>query len=283
MVIKFISIGEYFEKIIKFYLNNLIYYYRQKEEWKLQLSMKINFISFTRENVSDIMHSKINNVEIMRGISTDDITDMLITSFTERFQDGLETKMTGSSYVFNYINLFEYHFQRISLNRGISYIPTIPCVASKKCSFNPQNKKDKICFVYAMVLALSYHKITNNRHKLSNITPFIQNYNWNDINFSAGSKEYRAFEKYNDSIALNIFYVPDNEKYIGPVYISKFNKTCNYHANLLMITDGKDKWSYFAIRSIPASLRGVTSTHNGDYYCLKCLHSYRTEKKNYRT
>ena len=63
MVIKFISIGEYFEKIIKFYLNNLIYYYRQKEEWKLQLSMKINFISFTRENVSDIMHSKINNVE----------------------------------------------------------------------------------------------------------------------------------------------------------------------------------------------------------------------------
>ena len=39
----------------------------------------------------------------------------------------------------------------------------------------------------------------------------------------------------------------------------------------------------FAIRSIPASLRGVKSTHNGDYYCLKCLHSYRTEKKNYRT
>ena len=56
------------------------------------------------------MHSESNNVEIMRGISTDDITDMLITSFTERFQDGLETKMRGSSYVFNYINLLEYHF-----------------------------------------------------------------------------------------------------------------------------------------------------------------------------
>ena len=225
------------------------------------------------------MHSESNNVEIMRGISTDDITDMLITSFTERFQDGLETKMRGSSYVFNYINLLEYHFHRMSLNRSSLYMPTIPWVANRKCTFNPQNKKDKICFVYAMVLALSYHKITNNPHKLSNITPFIQNYNWNDINFSAGPKEYRAFEKYNDSIALNIFYVPDNEKYIGPVYISKFNKTCNYHANLLMITDGKYKWHSFAIRSLPASLRDVASTHNGDYYCLNCLDSYRTKKK----
>ena len=157
------------------------------------------------------MHSESNNVEIMRGISTDDITDMLITSFTERFQDGLETKMRGSSYVFNYINLLEYHFHRISLNRSSLYMPTIPWVANRKYTFNPQNKKDKIWFVYAMVLALSYHKITNNPQILSNITPFIQNYNRNDINVSAGPKEYRAFEKYNDSIVLNIFYVPDNE------------------------------------------------------------------------
>ena len=34
-----------------------------------------------------------------------------------------------------------------------------------------------------------------------------------------------------------------------------------------------------AIRSIPALLRGVSSTHNGDYYCLNCFHSYRTETK----
>ena len=43
-----------------------------------------------------------------------------------------------------------------------------------------------------------------------------------------------------------------------------------------MITDGKGKWHYLAIKSIPALLRGITSTHNGDFYCLKCFHSYRT-------
>ena len=28
-----------------------------------------------------------------------------------------------------------------------------------------------------------------------------------------------------------------------------------------------------------ALLRGVTSNHNGDFYCLNCFHSYSTEKK----
>ena len=46
-----------------------------------------------------------------------------------------------------------------------------------------------------------------------------------------------------------------------------------------MITEGKDTWHYIAIKSIPALLRGVSSTHNGDYYCLNCFHSYRTEGK----
>ena len=46
-----------------------------------------------------------------------------------------------------------------------------------------------------------------------------------------------------------------------------------------MITYGKYTWHYFAIRSLPASLRDVASTHNGDYYCLNCLDSYRTKKK----
>ena len=26
-----------------------------------------------------------------------------------------------------------------------------------------------------------------------------------------------------------------------------------------------------------ALLRGITSKHNADFYCLNCLHSYRTE------
>ena len=45
-----------------------------------------------------------------------------------------------------------------------------------------------------------------------------------------------------------------------------------------MITDGKENWDYLPIKSIPALLRGITSSHNGDFCCLNCFHSYRTLK-----
>ena len=34
-------------------------------------------------------------------------------------------------------------------------------------------------------------------------------------------------------------------------------------------------WKVFS-----AFLRGISSNHVGDFYCLSCFHSYRTEKRN---
>ena len=46
-----------------------------------------------------------------------------------------------------------------------------------------------------------------------------------------------------------------------------------------MITDGTSNWHYLAVKSISGLLRGITSNHNGDFYCLNCFHSYTTERK----
>ena len=43
-----------------------------------------------------------------------------------------------------------------------------------------------------------------------------------------------------------------------------------------MISNGKN-WHYLAVKSLSRLLRGITSNHDGDYYCLNCFHSYRTE------
>ena len=32
-------------------------------------------------------------------------------------------------------------------------------------------------------------------------------------------------------------------------------------------------------KKLSALLRGITSKHHGDFYCLNCLHSFRTENK----
>ena len=36
---------------------------------------------------------------------------------------------------------------------------------------------------------------------------------------------------------------------------------------------------YLAVKELPALLRGITSKHYGDFYCLNCLHSFRTKNK----
>ena len=78
-------------------------------------------------------------------------------------------------------------------------------------------------------------------------------------------------------IALNILYVPYNTEEIRVTYKSKHNFKRGKQVILLMITDGKaqkrrQKWHYIAVKSLPAFLRGITSNHNGDFYCLNCFH-----------
>ena len=54
--------------------------------------MQVSFISPINEE-TDIMHSKSDNVEIMRGRSTNGILNMLIETFKQRYREGLETRM----------------------------------------------------------------------------------------------------------------------------------------------------------------------------------------------
>ena len=39
------------------------------------------------------------------------------------------------------------------------------------------------------------------------------------------------------------------------------------------------KWHYLAVKSLSALLRGVTSKHVGDFYCLNSFHCHITENK----
>ena len=45
-----------------------------------------------------------------------------------------------------------------------------------------------------------------------------------------------------------------------------------------MNTDGK-KWHCYAVKSLSALFRAITSKHEEDFYCLNCFQSYTTENK----
>ena len=92
----------------------------------------------------------------------------------------------------------------------------------KKSIINPKNNDYK-CFQYAVTVALNHDKINKHLQRVSKIKPFINQYNWSDIDFPSTSKDWKKFELNNESIALNILYV-----------IHKTRKII-----LLMITDGE--------------------------------------------
>ena len=73
--------------------------------------------------------------------------------------------------------------------------------------------------------------------------------------------------------------MPYNTEQIRPAYLSKYNHKRNNQVILLMITDSDNNSHYLTVKSISGLLRGITSNHDGDFYCLICFHSYTTKKK----
>ena len=45
-----------------------------------------------------------------------------------------------------------------------------------------------------------------------------------------------------------------------------------------MISNGEN-WHCLVVKSLTGLLRGITSNHKEDFYCLNCFHSYRTKNK----
>ena len=64
----------------------------------------------------------------------------------------------------------------------------------------------------------------------------------------------------------------------SPPYISKQNLNHENKIFLLMISNGAG-WHYIALKKQLALLRGIASKNNGDFYCLSCLHFFRTKRK----
>ena len=142
----------------------------------------------------------------MIGSDTSDVINELFKSFLQRYQESLQEKTKGSDFEFDGVNLLYYDFNKISLNRGGSYIEPAKWIKDKKSTINPKNNDYK-CFPYAVTVALNRDKINKHPQRVSKIKPFIDQYNWNDINFPSTSKDWKKIELNNESIALNILYV----------------------------------------------------------------------------
>ena len=86
-------------------------------------------------------------------------------------------------------------------------------IKNKKATINPINKKDNKCFQYSVTAALNHEKIKKFLQRITKIKPFINRYNWEEINFPLEKGDWKKFEKNSVIITLNILH-DKKEKYI---------------------------------------------------------------------
>ena len=84
-------------------------------------------------------------------------------------------------------------------------------ITVKSCTINPENikKLGNKSFNYAIAASKTSGK---NRHRLTNIEKFTNDFNFNDINYPLEKKDYETFENNNPLIKLTIFKVTENGK-----------------------------------------------------------------------
>ena len=154
--------------------------------------------------------------------------------------------MNGSDFAFDGVNYLYHDLNKISISKSGSYIDSPKWLRDKKSTINPKINDYK-CFQYAITLALNLDKINKNSQRISKTKPFIEEYNWKDIDFPSTSKDWKKFEL-NNEVALNILYVPHNTKKIEIAYKSKHNLTREKQIILLMISNGEN-WHYLVVKA----------------------------------
>ena len=155
----------------------------------MQLSAEINFISLKPgSDETRITYTRSDNEEFMSSDDTNEIIKLLFESFLQRFEENLQNKMKGSEFEVDGINFFYYSFNKTSIYRDESYIDSSKWLKDKKSTINPKNNDDK-CFQYAVTLASNLDNINKHPQRIYEIKPFIDQYNWKDVDFPPTNKD----------------------------------------------------------------------------------------------
>ena len=96
--------------------------------------MAINFISSKDSDETQTRDTKSNNVKIMMGSETDEITEELFESFLQKYQEWLVESMRRSEFAYDSVDALYYNLNKVSLSRGGSYIDSPKWLKNKNLS-----------------------------------------------------------------------------------------------------------------------------------------------------
>ena len=165
------------------------------------------------EKDTDLLKIRTSNHLKLVGDNISHTVKDLIEYYKINKEKGLEIHQGRSQINLEDIESIRLDFHKVNSLGARRFIESPKYIKNKKCAINPKNKKDNMCFKYAIVIAI-------HRNEMSKIDPgavdkktkeFCEKYNWNDISFPPSSRDYDIFEENNKHVALVIFEYEDDD------------------------------------------------------------------------
>ena len=98
-------------------------------EWKIQLVMQINCVSFKNFEYTLTIYSPSEPIEVFMGSDTNGTIDKLLDTTLQRFEKAIEiSHKKGSEFIHERFALLYYYFLKIDIKRAESYIASLKLV-----------------------------------------------------------------------------------------------------------------------------------------------------------
>ena len=110
-----LSLDEYLNNF-KPYLRNIIINLQNSGTLQIQLTIAIDFISSKDSEEERGVHTSKNDIIFTFYSVVNDVTEKLFKSLRSKYQNGLETSMKGSDFIFDSVQLMYYKCHRVNFS-----------------------------------------------------------------------------------------------------------------------------------------------------------------------
>ncbi|XP_031634853.1 uncharacterized protein LOC116348124 [Contarinia nasturtii] len=186
-----------------------------------------------------------------------------------------EIELRGSGFTLKEIIDMETQTSSYDPYNGASYMKLPKKLENKKAIINVQNKDEK-CFMYAILSAL--HSDLKNPQRVKTYKNYLNELNFEGLNFPIGLKELKKFEQQNSTISVNVYMWSEKNEKVRPLRLTKNVKANHVHLLLLSKnvgdTDGV-KTHYCWIKNLSALIgKQISKNCRKKLFCDRCLNHF---------
>ena len=238
-----------------------------KRELKTRTSARIQttaWIRFIRHDEEGQERVELAFNSLMTSVYRRSEPDQIVDGMTANMKFQIENPALLNSRFVEFLYL-DVNFHQLNLTRGSAYLPLPDWLASKKAIVNPHNDEEE-CFK-SSVIAAENAGMKDPQH-VSNLSKFMDNYDWSRLQFPVSIKDIGKFETRNN-ISVNVLAVEGRD-----IYIHRKGRRVGREISLLMVSE-EGIWHYTAIKSLSRLLSSKNSnTKHKQHFCMNCLQGF---------